>query len=66
MCISSKNKQHLKYLADGTQIFLPDVTMVLGKTNSNRPMTNGDTAASAIYNISEFHFNECLLGKVKF
>ena len=55
MCISSKNKQHSKYLADDTQICLPGVTMVLEKTNSNKSMANGDTAASAIYNSSEFH-----------
>ena len=55
MFISGKNKQHSKYEADDIKIILPCITMVLAKTISNRPMANGDTAALAIYNRSEFH-----------
>ena len=55
MCISSKNKQHSKYLADETQIYLPSVSMVLEKQIQNKPMAKGDTSALALFTSSKFH-----------
>ena len=55
MCISSKNKQHSKYLADDTQIYVPGVTMVLEQQIQNKPMAKGDTSALAIFTFSKFH-----------
>ena len=49
MCISSKNKQHSKCLADKTQIYLPGITMVLEKQIPNKPMAKGDTSVLAIF-----------------
>ena len=54
MCISSKIKHHLKYLADETHIYLPGVTMVLEKQIQNKPMAKGDTSALAIFTRSKF------------
>ena len=55
MCISSKQKQHSKHQADDIKFFSTWCNHGIGKTISNRPMANGDTAALAIYNYSEFH-----------
>ena len=57
MCNSSKTKQHSKYLADDTRIYLPVVTMVLEKEIQNKPMAKGDTSALAIFTRN---FIECL------